>query len=136
MLQGSVLGLLLYILYTSDIPNPKGITQATCVDDTAILTPHQDFDTVNQRLQSVVNKIHRWMQRRKIAINLTKSVHVTHALRKHRPTPIHLDGVVVPAEDHAKYLGVYIDKTLTWRKHITTKHEAVQLRLRSLYWLL
>ena len=43
--QGSVLGSLLYLLYTADIPEQEDTLIATFVDDTAINTQHNDYAT-------------------------------------------------------------------------------------------
>jgi hypothetical protein len=40
--QGSILGLLLYTLYTADIPQSDTTILSTFVDDTAIFTTHTD----------------------------------------------------------------------------------------------
>jgi hypothetical protein len=39
--QGSVLGLMLYVLYTSDMPVSGGATVGTFADDTAIMVLHE-----------------------------------------------------------------------------------------------
>jgi hypothetical protein len=56
--QGCVLGPLLYLLYTADIPTTAKSITATFADDTAILTVHEDPAEATHQLQVHLNKIH------------------------------------------------------------------------------
>jgi hypothetical protein len=40
--QGSIVGLPLYVLYTSDLPTSRGTTLGTFADDTAMFATHED----------------------------------------------------------------------------------------------
>jgi hypothetical protein len=48
--QGSVLGLTLYILFTSDLPTSSNTTLGTFADDIAILMVHEEPDTAAPNL--------------------------------------------------------------------------------------
>jgi len=39
-------------------------------------------------------------------------------------------------EEDFKYLGLYLGRQLTWRKHIETKRQLLNLKLRAMSWLL
>lgn len=135
--QGSVLGPLLYLLFTADIPVTSEETiVATYADDTAILVSHKDPVIATKKLQNELNKISHWLQIWRIKVNETKSAHVTFTLRHSTCPPVGLNGVQIPQQEDTKYLGMHLDRKLTWRKHIFTKRKQLGLQLRKLYWLI
>jgi len=59
---GSVLGPLLCLTYTADSPTTADSTTATCADDTAVKTIHEDPAVATHRLQTHLNKIQFWLK--------------------------------------------------------------------------
>lgn len=49
--QSSILGSMLYTIFTSDIPSTKGVITATFADDTAVLSNSRDLKMVSRDLQ-------------------------------------------------------------------------------------
>jgi hypothetical protein len=44
--------------------------------------------------------------------------------------------VQLPQSEEVKYLGLHLDRRLTWRKHIFTKRKQLGLTLTKMHWLL
>jgi hypothetical protein len=134
--QGSVLGPVLYTLYTADQPITEQTTTATYADDTAALASHEDPAIASKNLQTHLDKLQIWFKKWRIKVNEKKSVHVTFTMRKQTCPSVFLNNEPLPQSDHAKYLGMHLDRKLNWKKHILTKRTQLDLKFRKLYWII
>lgn len=134
--QGSVLGPLLYLLYTYDIPVTEQTTVATFADDTCILAVGKTEQEANEILQDALNQVNAWTKSWRIRLNENKSVHVNFTNKHTGQMPITINNHIIPYANMAKYLGMNLDAKLRWKEHIKKKREELNLKYRKLYWLL
>lgn len=134
--QGSVLGPLLYLIYTSDLPTSDYTTTGTLADDTVILATHEDPTVASSNLQEHLFELETWLQKWRIKINASKSQHITFTLRKQKCPPVYINNIEVPQSSCVKYLGIHLDCKLNWRDHIKKKRKQIDLKMKDLYWLL
>ena len=72
--QGSVLGPILFILYINDIQYcSKLISLVLFADDTNILYSHSCLKTLNEIIQTEMNKIAAWLNVNELSINIKKT---------------------------------------------------------------
>jgi hypothetical protein len=65
-----------------------------------------------------------------------KSAHVTFTIRRTLCPRVTMNNILIPMQTDIKYLGLQLDQRLTWRTHTKTKRHHLNLKLRSMYWLL
>lgn len=120
--QGSTLSPILYNIFTSDIPIPLGTDMGLYADDTAILTADESVATIINNLKNAFNSISNYFSKWKININTSKTQAIFFSRRRkieYLPiTDLNLNGQLVPWKDSIKYLGLHLDKKLTFKTHI------------------
>jgi len=72
----------------------------------------------------------------RIRANETKSTHVTITLRREDCPTVYLNGRHIPQDSTVKYLGIHLDRRLTWKTHIVAKCKHLGLLLQCMYWIL
>ena len=81
-------------------------------------------------------QIDPYYQRWRIKANENKSTHITFSLKRETCPAVTLNGQHIPQGETAKYLGIHLDRRLTWQKHIFTKRKQLGLQLHRMYWII
>lgn len=121
--QGSILGPILYILYTYDFPkfeDDHNCLTAFYADDTAIITKSMNPEFAVEKLVRKMDAVEDWCSMWKVAINATKSqilVIKTKGKRKKTKTKVTLFGTHIPIVKKASYLGLKLNQNLNWSDH-------------------
>ena len=74
--QGSVLGPVLYLLYTRDMPTFEKNIIATFADDTAIMAIGNNNNESTEKLQAAITKVQSWTRIWRIKLNEAKSANI------------------------------------------------------------
>lgn len=134
--QGSVLGPILYTLFTADLPTTPQTYTATYADDTVIMAINSDRSLASNHLQLNLLHVEHWLKKWRIRANETKSVQITFTLKRDTCPPVALNSTTLPQVTDVKYLGLHLDQRLTWKNHLLMKRKQLGLKLRDINWLL
>src|SRR5215510_6793971 len=120
--QGGLISPVLFSLYVNDMPSPSHhVELALYADDTAVIATSRKPTLLISYLESYLNNLQRWLSEWRIAINVSKSSAMIFARAGRRfiqPRPVTLFGEPIQWVDTTRYLGVTLDKRLTWSPHI------------------
>ena len=122
VLQGSILGPLLFLLYVNDLYNiSKELFFILFADDTNVFLSHKDAKYLNDLMNNELKKVSKWFKVNKLSVNIKKTKFMVFTNRKRftlNDFEISLDGQNITCVDKIKFLGVYIDHKLNWKFHI------------------
>ena len=118
--QGSILGPVLFILYINDLPNLSAdMTCLSYADDTAILFKGKSSDQLQVTVNEVVMLLNDWFRANFLSLNISKTYTQHYTTRSvDFKLDVKLNDIRVVENNHIKYLGVVLDKSLKFTKHI------------------
>jgi len=143
--QGSVLSPLLFILFINDITKdiPADVESPLFADDASLYATHEKLEVAEERLQVAVSAVERWSTDNKLDLNIKKSCTFFFSTNTHeanwRPN-IQLfnqrmpfgDG---PKEKNPKFLGVTLDRTLSFQDHVADVCRRAESRCKMTFCL-
>ena len=135
--QGSVLGPLLYLLFTSDIPTPvRNSILGKYADDTAYLSAHKSQEIAINILEDNLKNVEKWKDSKDIKMNSDKTVFKIFSNRSIRNLPLTFCNTIIKMSNIAKYLGLNLDTKLKWKEHIKIKRDECKYKISRLGWLI
>lgn len=117
--QGSVLGPLLFLCYINDLPKCTKYPMVLFADDSTVIINKHDDDYLAQ-ITDTLKDIINWLESNNLKINLNK----TKVMRFNQRPPNNMNYDIKYLNDNinetivTKFLGLYIDRQLTWKHHI------------------
>lgn len=132
--QGSVLGPLLFLCYTIDLPLACRNSWVQCsqfADDTALIAAHKHHHQAEASLQKAVSSATDWLQRWHLLVNTTKTVVMS--FQRHKNLTIILNGVRLQQVHVHRHLGLNIQSDLRWTSHIEGKIAKAKRSLHQLH---
>ncbi|KAH8379310.1 hypothetical protein KR009_004152, partial [Drosophila setifemur] len=110
---------------------------ATYADDIAVLYSSKNSVEAANGLQWYLDTLSEWCKRWNLKINPTKTLNPCFTLRKLISTTpaIQLEGMTLQQPKQAKYLGITLDKRLTFGPHLKATAKKCGHRMQQLRWL-
>ena len=120
--QGSVLGPLLFLIYMNDISRcSKKLSFILFADDTNLFYSHKNVDILYNTMNQELINITSWLSCNKLSLNVKKThfmVFKTKRKKLDQAFEIKINDQQIGKVKCTKFLGLYIDDELSWRKHI------------------
>ena len=133
--QGSVLSPLLFLIYVNDIPiDPKNKIQVSqFADDLGLWSQDRNTNRIQIRLQAALKDLEAWCSIWRIKLNPTKT-QVTLFTKKRRNNKLKLKlfGQDIEETNNPTLLGITVDKTLTYKHHISNITQKANGRINLL----
>ena len=106
---------------TYSIAAPK-VSFYLFADDTCTFHSNKNYRNLEDEINTSVDNITDWLKAKKLLINVKKSnlivFKVGNSQSADETINMYIENQILEPKDTAKYLGVYIDKRLSWNRHI------------------
>jgi len=129
--QGSILGLLLFLLYINALP--KAVQHKALpilfANDTIILITSPNNNQLQSDLNIVFAQLSKWFRSNLLFLNFDKThfIQFNNASKCTSVTEIEYEDEQISIANETKFLGLYINNNLSWKTHI----ESIENKLSS-----
>ena len=134
--QGSVLGHILYSIFTADLPLSANTYTATFATNAVVMSKSKYPNTASNLFQESLSSIEELMKLWRIKANEFKFSNFTFTLKRGQCPEVKLNDNALPQSNEVKYLGIHLDQELTKNSHIISKSKELGIKLRTMIWLL
>ena len=128
--QGSVLAPALFNVYISDMPATESL-KLGYADDWALVHQARSFEELERVLSEDTTSVKKYFDQWYLKMNTAKTVSCVFHLNTHkadRLLTVQADGAPLPAAREPRYLGVVLDRTLTFKAHLTSSSQKLSAR--------
>lgn len=141
--QGSILGPVLFTLFTFDIESViSHCSTHLYADDTQLvklidpMSSTSDIVALNEDLQRLAT----WSANHGLILNTRKccllfvgTPHMRMKMRENTFVTVHINGTEIVEKEYSKNLGIMFDNNLNFEKHVSNRISSVYMKLKSLY---
>ena len=118
--QGSILGPLLFLIYINDIYAAVRCKLLLYADDSALLVSGKDTQLIQESLSSELEAAREWLINNKLSLHLGKTESILFGSKRKLNTcssiQVRCAGTTLACQTHVKYLGIYLDQSLTGKR--------------------
>ena len=135
--QGSVLGSLLFLIYINDLPEVSSkLFSVLYADDTCLSLSNHDYNQLIADFNIELEKVNIWLVKNRLSLNVAKTITINFSKRKNNinsSNTLKLNGLHLNYHNEVKYLGMIIDRNLSFKPFIDKISSKISKTLGVLY---